>query len=135
MTPEETAKVRYIAQGITDALNEMLAHDVTALRPTSIRVILCVAAVLDLGLFLHDVTQAYLQAQEKLTRTMYLRPKPEDRHLFGVNEHELLKLLKPLYGLCDSGDYWNATSDENLTNELDMERAVSDMSMYFKFHG
>lgn len=134
-SPDEIAKVRYVAQGFADFLKSMLAHDVTSLRPTSIRLILCIAAVLLLRLFLHDVMQAYLQAKDKLTRAVYLNPKPEDRHLFGLLTDYLLKLVKPLYGLCDSGDYWNITIDDHLKHDLCMTKAVSDVSLYFKFKG
>lgn len=132
-TPEEMAKVRYVAQGFADFMKHMLAHDVTALRPASIRLILSIASILGLRLFLLDVMQAYLQAKDLLTRVVYLRPKPEDMHLFGLATGYILKLLKPLYGLCDSGDYWNKTIDDHLTDDLGMEKAVSDVSLYFRF--
>lgn len=133
ITPEGCAKVRYVAQDFSDSLKHMLAHDVTALRPTSIRMIRSIAAVLKLQLFLHDVIQAYLQAKDVLTRDVYLQPKPEDLHLFGLRPDELLKIIKPLYGLCDFGDYWNVTIDDHLKNDLKMRKDVSDVSLYFKF--
>lgn len=102
---QEVPSVRYVAQSYTDEMKHILAHDVTALRPTSTRLLLSIYKILNFRLFIHDVTHAYTQAKEYLTRTIYLRPKTEDRHLFGVGEDELLKMLKPLYGLCDSGDY------------------------------
>lgn len=83
----------------------MLAHDITAMRPASIRLILSIASILTVLLFIHDVTQAYLPTKDKMTRNKYLRPKAEDRQFFDVDYDELLKLVKPLYGLCDSGDY------------------------------
>lgn len=68
-----------------------------------------------------------------MMRTVYLRPKSEDMILFDVSKYELLKLVKPLYGLCNSGDYWNVTIDNHLINSLKMERAISDTSMLFMF--
>lgn len=59
-TPEETAKVRYFAQGYKNSLKNMLAHAVASFRSLSIRLILSNAATLNLRLFLHDVTQVYL---------------------------------------------------------------------------
>lgn len=103
LTPDEMAKVRYVAQGFADALKQVLAHDVTTLRPALIRLILCIAAVLTLRSFSPDVTQAYLQTKDVLTRLVSLRPKPEDRALFVLADGELLKLLKPLWLYC-SGD-------------------------------
>lgn len=133
-TPDETPKVRYVAQGYSDVHKQFIAHDLTTLRPTSIRLILAIAATKNLRLFTHDVTQAYLQSKEMLTRDVYLRPKVSDRHLFDVKDDELLKLNKPLYGLCDSGDYWNATIEQHLTKDMHMVKAISDPSLYFRFH-
>lgn len=133
LIPDEMAKVRYKSQGFAEVLKEMLFHDVTALRPASIRLILCIAAVLSLLLFSHDVTQEYLQANDLLTRLIFLRPKAKERALLGLEKGEPLKLLKPLYVLCDSGDDWNITIDDHLINDLQMERSVSDLSLYFRF--
>lgn len=104
-TPEESSKVRYIARGFANIDQPFMVHDVTALRPTFIRLILSLAAICWLRLFPRDLNQVYLQSREPFTREVYLRPKAEDRHLFGVSEEEILKLKKPLYGLCDAGDY------------------------------
>lgn len=64
---------------------------------------------------------------------MFLRPKTEDRCLFDVGENDILKLIKPLYSLYDSGDYWYATIDRHLTKDLGMERAMSDFTLNFRF--
>lgn len=101
-TPDETPKVRYDAQGYSDVHKQFTAHDLTSLHSTSTRLILTISATKSLRLFTHDVNQAYLQSKETLTRDVYLRPKVSDRHLFNVNEDELLKLDKPLYGLGDA---------------------------------
>lgn len=131
-TPDEAAKVRYIAQGYADAEKPFLVHDVSALRPTSIRFILSISSIMGLRLFLHDVSQAYLQSTEDMTRTVYLKPKAEDRKWFDVAENEALQLMKPLYGLCDSGDYWNVTIKRHITEDLSMTPCISDPSMYLK---
>lgn len=57
LTLERMAMVRYVAQEFGDALKEMLAQDVNALRPASIPLILCITAVFSLSLFSHYVTQ------------------------------------------------------------------------------
>lgn len=119
-TPEESARVRYIAQAFADIKKPIMVHNVTALQPTSIRLILSPAAACSLLLFSHDVTQAHLQSREPFTREVYLRPKPEGRHTFGVSKPEILKLKKPFYSLFDSGDYWNVTINNHLTNERKM---------------
>lgn len=86
-------------------MKEFVAHDVTSLRSASIRIILSLAAVMGFRLFTYDVTQAYLQSRENLTHGIYLCPKNNDMHLFDIKENQVLKLDKPLDGLCNSGDY------------------------------
>lgn len=54
-TPHETAKLRYISKGYANDLKDLLVHDTNALRPTSIRINLSIAAVISFRLFSHDV--------------------------------------------------------------------------------
>lgn len=44
----------------------------------------------------------------------------------------MLKLEKPLYGLCDSGDHWNGTMNDHLISGLQMARSISDHSLCHK---
>jgi hypothetical protein len=44
----------------------------------------------------------------------------------------VLKLLRPLYGLADSGDYWGSTLLDHLKEELGMKQTVGDPAMFFK---
>lgn len=104
-TPDETANVSYIAQGYADSEKTFIVHDISALYPASIRLLLSVAAVCKLRTFSHDVNQAYLQSREPFSREVYIRPKPIDRSVFNLKEDEIFKFEKPLSGLCDSGDY------------------------------
>ncbi len=53
-----------------------------------------------------DVTQAYLQAKDKFSRESFLKLRREDIELFDISPDEILRLGKPLYGICDAGDYW-----------------------------
>ena len=82
--------------------------------------ILSVASIKEFKIFSHDVTQAYLQSKDPFTKELYLLPKPCDRIYFNVNEDQVLRLLKPLYGTCDAGDYWNKTISEHTTEDLKM---------------
>lgn len=134
-TPEEMAKARYVAQGYGDKDKGKIVHDTSTIRPSSIRIILSIAAILLLTLFSHDVTQTYLQSKDKLTRRVYIRVKKKDLETFGINEDELLELVKPLYGLCGAGDYWGITIEEHTINDLGMTPLVSDSSLYARHRG
>lgn len=45
---------------------------------------------------------------------------------------DVLKLLRPLYGLADSGAYWNVTFSHHLKDELEMSTVKSDISLFFR---
>jgi hypothetical protein len=44
----------------------------------------------------------------------------------------VLKLLQPLYGLADSGNYWGSALQNHLKDELGMKQTVGDPAMFFK---
>lgn len=57
----------------------------------------------------------------------------EDHHIFNFRKDEVLLLNKPLYGLCDSGIYWNVTIHDHIIKDLKMDQSMSDPSLYFLF--
>ena len=61
-------------------------------------------------------------------REIYIRPTKE----FRLNENQLLRLLKTLYGLTDAGDYWDVTMTNHLKKDLNMSQASLDISIFFK---
>jgi hypothetical protein len=52
-----------------------------------------------------DIWQATLQAANEKMRGNFLQPPKA----MDLASDEFLKLIKPLYGLCDSGDRWHHT--------------------------
>lgn len=83
-------------------------------------------------IFIHDITQAYTQSDEYLSRELCLQPKPTDAHLFSINEREGLKLAKQIYGTTDVGDYWNVTVDKHAKSDLGMQPLTGDLYIYLK---
>jgi hypothetical protein len=61
-------------------------------------------------------------------RDVYIKTSDE----FELNANQVLKLLRPLYGLADSGDYWGSTLLNRLKDELGMKQTVGDPAMFFK---
>lgn len=46
-----------------------------------------------------------------------------------------LKLIKPLYGLADSGDYWESTNSRHHQIDLGMKPTTGDLSMFYRRKG
>eukprot|EP00171_Calliarthron_tuberculosum_P023427 IDg23427t1 len=66
------------------------------------------AAVMKYRIASLDIVQAYLQSSYKLSQKIYVKPKLEDLEILEIGPDIYLELLKPLYGICDSSDYWGA---------------------------
>ena len=125
-TDKEVWKARFIVQGYRDKLKMSLVHDTSTARQYSVRILIGLAAIFGFRLFSTDVTQAYLQSAESLMRDVYIKPNGE----FELSKGQLLKLLKPLYGLADSGDYLGKTFSLHLTDDLGMKPCVCDPALY-----
>ena len=69
-TATPRAKARMVAGGHTDDDRFELIHDATTVRPTSIRLMLCVAAQFGWIVSLTDVNQAYLQSDKPVAESL-----------------------------------------------------------------
>ena len=127
-TNEEVWKAQFVVQGYRDKLKTSLVHDTATPRQHSTRVLIGLAAICGFRLFSTDVTQAYLQSTENLMREVYIKPTGE----FELNQDKLLKLIKPLYGLADSGDYWGRTISNHIKQDLNMTETTGDGAFFFK---
>jgi hypothetical protein len=76
------------------------------------------------------VTQAYLQSTEPLRRDVFVKPTAD----FDISEDKMLKLIRPLYGLADSGDYWGKTLLTHITEDLEMTSTIGDPALFYKHH-
>lgn len=55
---------------------------------------------------------------------------------YSLSEGDTPKLLKPIYGTTDAGDYWNIIVDQHAKNNLSIESMTGDSSLYVKLgHG
>jgi hypothetical protein len=56
-------------------------------------------------LYLHDISQAYVQSTTLLNRDFYIRPPPELAQRLGINENLVLKVVRPLYGVPEASNH------------------------------
>jgi hypothetical protein len=101
-------KARQVVQGHKDREKAQLVHNSTTLMQSSTNLILSFAALFRFRVWNQDVTQAYTQSALALMRKSFSARK-KDLDYFEMTSDEVLQLLRPLYGLADAGDYWNAT--------------------------
>lgn len=59
-------------------------------------------------------------------RDVYIKPSKE----FHLERGQLLQLLKHLYDLSDSGDYWHVTFSKHLRDDLMMTPTTGDLSLF-----
>lgn len=125
---DEVLKARFVVQGHTDIEKNFLVHNSTNLRQSYFRVLVAIAAVSRFRSWSQDLSQAYLQSADKLMREVYVKRTKE----FRLPPGRLLKLLNPLHGLSDSGDYWHSTFSEHLINDLHMMKTAEGSSFFFR---
>ena len=128
---KEIWKARYVVQGYKDNLKQYLIHDTNTTRNNSVRMLIVRASLLGFHLYSTDVTQAYLQSTESLMRDVYSQPSKE----FHLGPKQMLKLLRPLYGLADSGDYWGRTLRYHLESTIRMQSTTTDGALFFQLLG
>jgi Reverse transcriptase (RNA-dependent DNA polymerase) len=126
---EEIFKARLVIGGHRDREKQSRVHTANTMRSTSLRMIMAIAAIFGFRLASVDVAQAYLLAAQPLLRDIYVKLPPGTIEL---NESELVQLLKPLYGLSESGDYWASTLSNVLLSKVNLTQAQSDMTIFFR---
>jgi len=131
-TPTEVAKAHYVAQGCGDRDKPFIVHNLSMLRQSSTKVILSTSAVFGWRLFSHDINQVYLQIKDAMARDLYVKVRPRDAKSFGLHENELLRMLKPLYGVPEPGDYWEFIFVLHVKEDLVMDPRTGDPALFLK---
>jgi hypothetical protein len=114
-TERESYKARYVVQGHGDKEKTSVAHQNTTAKQQSTRLLTGLAAIFGFRVCTHDVQHAYLQSAESLLRYVYLKPPA----VLNIRSDQVLKLLRPQYGLCDAGDN-SRTILDHLTKDLNL---------------
>ncbi len=72
--------------------------------------------------YIRDISQAYCQSDGFLTRDVFLEAPAEMK----LPQNMLLKTVKPLYGIPESGHFWYETYHRHHTVRLGMISAEQD---------
>lgn len=90
-----------------------MVHNATTIRQFSILLLAALALAFNFYIWTVDINQAYLQAKRSLQRYVFIKPA-----ILGLVTNERLQIVKPIYGLNDSGDYWAKTISSPKINKL-----------------
>lgn len=127
-TSREIFKAYYFVQGFRDKLKTSLVHDSATAKRSSTKILVGLAAAFGFRLFITDVCQAYLQSTDELLCDVYIEPGKD----FEPGSQHICKLLRALYGLSDSGDYWGHTFSRHISEYLGMTPTTADAAFFFK---
>ena len=75
-------------------------HNTANFKQSSIRLIIALATILGFDVWSLDVRQAHKKLASELQGDVFIKPKRVD-----LRSNGLLQIVKPFYGLTDSGDY------------------------------
>ena len=114
-------KARLITQGFRnpDALAGALTTESPTLSRLSRNYILAIACMNGWTTFSADISTAFLQGKEHAAeRTLWIKLSHEANRMLGLptDGSKLLRLKKPMYGLCDAPRAWFLEAKERLTS-------------------
>ena len=127
----EYEKSRLVAQNFRDiAATQLLTKSPTISRMAQ-RTGLCIMTLKrkrNGKAFTRDIKQAYTQSEFQLERVIYLWPVQE----MNFPEGKILRAVKPLYGIPESGLHWFLTYQKHHIEYLGMTQSTVDRCMFFK---
>lgn len=122
-------KSRLVAQNYCDEDAGIIPTKAPTIQRFSQRILLSLtASIPDMQVFTRDVTQAYIQRNKPLQIPVYIEAPKE----MGLSEGEVLRVVRPLYGIPESGLHWYLTYLEYHSDKLGMHRATIDPCVMIK---
>jgi hypothetical protein len=101
------------------------------IQRVSQRVILCIAAIKpEAKLLLRDISQAYVQSTTTLNREFYVRPPAKLSAQLGT--HNILRVVKPLYGVPEAGNHWFKTYHSHYVKSLGIDQSTYDPCLLYR---
>ena len=122
-------KSRLVAQNYADDDATSISTKAPTIQRFSQRVALSVAASIpSLKGYVRDVTQAYIQSHTHLERDVFIKAPSE----LDLPPGHVLRVVKPLYGIPESGLHWYLTYLAHHLDTLGMTRSRVDPCLLIK---
>lgn len=109
-------------------MKNSLVHGNFNAHPQAVRVLVSTAISLMFQLFAITSFKRISKALKNYSKMSTLNPQNE----LKIPPEKLLRVLKPFYGLADSGDYWGRTFKDHLRSDLELRTAQSDCALFLR---
>ena len=120
-------KARYVLGGHRDRDKHKIVHNTVNIKQSSICTTIDLATILGFDVWSLDGIQSYIQSASKLLRKVFVRPTD-----LKLDSYELLQIIRPLYGLTDSGYFWCETFARFKLYDLRMQQSTGDSALFFR---
>jgi hypothetical protein len=132
-TEKELMKSRLVVQAYNDDEKHLVLTQSPTIQRISQRIVLCIAATSmeTTGLYLRDISQAYVQSTTSLNRDFYVNPPYELAQQLNLQNDSILKVVKPLYGVPEAGNHWFKTYHSHHLKELSMKQSTYDPCLLY----
>ena len=132
-TEKAFAKSRLVVQAFNDQEKDLVLTQSPTIQRISQRLILCLATLQEqaTGLYLRDISQAYVQSTTSLNRNFYIYPPRELADIIDLPKGAILKVVKPLYGVPEAGNHWFKTYHSHHINALGMTQSTYDPCLLY----
>ena len=124
-TDKAMEKSRLVIQAYNHNGKETTLTQSPTLQRVSQRLLISLAACLrpkGVHMFLRDISQAYVQSTSELNRPFYIHPPKK----LGCAPGNIFKVVKPLYGIAESGNHWFKTYHDHHTKHLGLAASTYD---------
>lgn len=131
--PKHKPKARLVVLGFQDPMVDSIPRDSPTLTKLSRMMILQLAASNRWTIGSFDIKTAFLRGKEDSDRILGIEPPSELRERLRVGHHEVLQLLKGVYGRVDAPYLWFMELKKGL-EEIGFVQAPFDPCMYILSH-
>ena len=125
------AKSRLVSHYNDSGAAEISTNSPTICRASHRTILATAAQSKEHTLYTRDITQAYVQSESKLERDIYLEPLLE----MMLGKEFVLLVVKPLYGVPESGVHWFNTYQGLHLSRLDMKANRYDPCLLYSREG
>lgn len=125
------ARGRVVVQGHTDLDRLLLNHSTSATKHLALCLLISLGSIRGYLIWSQDVNPTFVQSEEPLRHNIYIRPPKQ----LCISQKVLWKLLQPLYGVKNLGDYWGQLFKKQLINDLKLLCLPSDIFVFWTSSG